>query len=96
MESAVAIVAERRSACRDFNDPLRWIGADRVLLDDVTVHGLRRLVCARRGEPPAVADLLEIVAGITDADVYAWCVLKDDGVFICGWFGRSRHNEEES
>ena len=56
-----------------------WIGADRVLLDDETIYGLRRWVVARRGEPPEVADLLEIVEGMTQADVYAWCIEKDDG-----------------
>ena len=81
MESADVIVAERRSTCREFSEPLRWIGADRVLLDDLTEYGLRRLVIARRDEPPDVADLLEMTAGMTDAEVYAWCVFKDDGVF---------------
>ena len=61
------------------NNPLRWIGADRVLLDDITRYGLRRWVVARLGEPPEVADLLEIVARITQAIVHAWCVAKDDG-----------------
>ena len=61
------------------NNPIRWIGADRVLLDDITRYGLRRWVVARRDEPPEVADLLEIVAQMTQADVYAWCVEKDDG-----------------
>ena len=28
-----------------------------------------------------MADLLEMTAGMTDAEVYAWCVFKDDGVF---------------
>jgi hypothetical protein len=49
------------------------------LLDDITRYGLRRWVVARRGEPPEVTELLEIVAGITQALVYAWCVEQDDG-----------------
>lgn len=74
-----AIAVVRRSACREFSNPLRWIGADRVLLDDVTEYGLRRLVIARRDEPPDVADLLEMAGQMTQAEVYAWCVLKEDG-----------------
>lgn len=79
MESICAEPVIRRSSVRSVESPLRWIGADRVLLDDVTVYGLRRWVVARRDEPPEVADLLEIAAGMTKAEVYAWCIEKDDG-----------------
>ena len=74
MESVNVPTAKPGSSVRPPVNPLRWIGADRVLCDDITVYGLRRWVVARHGEPPEVADLLEIVAGITQAVVYAWCV----------------------
>ena len=79
MESADAIVAARRSTVRDPIHPLRWIEGDRVLLDDVTVYGLRRMVIAHRDEPPQVASLLEMAGTMTEAEVHAWCVHKDDG-----------------
>lgn len=79
MESVGAGIVTRRSSVHPPGQPLRWIGADRVLLDDITIYGLRRWVVARRGEPPEVGDLLGIVEGMTQAEVYAWCVEKDDG-----------------
>lgn len=58
------------------SQPLAWIGSDRLLADDVTIFGLRRLVVARKDDPPNVTDYL---MQMQDAEVYAWCVLKDDG-----------------
>ena len=83
----IATIASR-SSLRPMGEPLRWVGQDRVLLDDLTEYGLRRLVIARRDEPPEVADLLEMTAGMTDAEVYAWCVKREltegKGDFV--WF----------
>lgn len=67
------------SSVRPTNRPLAWIGADRLLLDDVTRYGLHRRVVARKGEPPNVGDYLSTAQGRTTANVYAWCVLRDDG-----------------
>lgn len=52
---------------------------DRLLADDVTPYGLHRLVVARRGEPPNVTDYLVTAQRRTTANIYAWCVLKNDG-----------------
>lgn len=62
--------------------PLAWIGmdkADRLLADDVTIFGLRRMVVARKDEPPNVSDYLMTAQAQTTGQVYAWCVLKEDG-----------------
>lgn len=53
--------------------------ADRLLCDDVTIFDLRRMVVARKGEPPNVTDYLMTAQAQTKANIYAWCVLKDDG-----------------
>jgi hypothetical protein len=79
MTSTNAPNAERRSNIRPVNNPLAWIGADRLLLDDVTVYGLRRQVVAHKVVPPNVDVYLRTVESRTTANVYAWCVLKDDG-----------------
>lgn len=40
----------------DLQKPIAWIGSDRLVLDDVTKHGLHRLVIARKdGEPDFLA-----------------------------------------
>lgn len=36
----------------DLHKPIAWIGNDRLVLDDVTRHGLHRLVIARNGKAP--------------------------------------------
>lgn len=69
-------IAKRFSPIRPVSQPLAWIGSDRLLADDVTIFGLRRLVVARKDDPPNVTDYL---MQMQDAEVYAWCVLKDDG-----------------
>ncbi len=43
---------------RDPEQPLSWVGADRLLLNDVTPAGLHRKVIARKGEAPNVDDWL--------------------------------------
>lgn len=39
----------------DLNKPVCWFGNDRLVLDDVTRHGLHRLVIARKDSAPDFA-----------------------------------------
>jgi hypothetical protein len=80
MESVGAGTVIQRSSVRSVSNPLARIGNDRLLLDDVTVYGLRRQVIARKGEPPEVSDFLNTVERKhPQANVYAWCFEKEDG-----------------
>ncbi|MCZ2076191.1 MAG: hypothetical protein LC130_14465 [Bryobacterales bacterium] len=82
MASTIVYSAIPTSSVRRPSSPLAWIGmdkGDRLLADDVTPYGLHRLVVARRGEPPNVTDYLVTAQRRTTANIYAWCVLKNDG-----------------
>lgn len=80
MGFANAGIAKRvSSGLRPLDRPLAWIGTERLLCDDTTIFGLRRMVVARKGEPPNVTDYLVTAQERTTATVCAWCVLKDDG-----------------
>jgi hypothetical protein len=61
--------------------PLAWVGGgDRLLLDDITPYGLRRLVYARKGDLPDVESLMHAARRRADgAELSAWLVERDDG-----------------
>jgi hypothetical protein len=80
MESVDAGTAKQCSTVRTVDKPLAWINGDRLLTDDVTIFGLRRYVVARRDDPPDVRAHLDMIENAhPTANVYAWCVEKDDG-----------------
>lgn len=63
--------------------PLAWIGSDRLLLNDVTVYGLRRKVIARKDDVPNVVGLLQVAfQEARDARVYWWLVARDNVFFL--------------
>lgn len=67
-----------RSSLAPLEKPLAWIGGDRLLLDDITPYGLRRLVYARKGEPPDAESLLQVARRRANgARVDSWLVEKD-------------------
>jgi len=83
MASTNAPTAARRSGVRPVDRPLAWIGADRLLCDDVTPYGLHRQVVARKNEPPNVNDYLAAIQQKTNAEVHHWIVERDG--FFCLW-----------
>lgn len=83
MESIGAGTAIQRSSVRSVVNPLARIGNDRLLLDDVTVHGLHRQVIARKFEPPDVDIYLATVRQkCPDAKVSTWMIEKDEFFFL--------------
>ncbi len=67
----------------DVSKPIAWVRGDRLVVDDKTVYGLRRIVVARKGDLPELYDWLTMAqkqAGMKE--VYFWLVMKDDGF---GW-----------
>lgn len=72
-------IVSGRSAVRDVQDPITWAGPDRVLLDDVTVYGLRRMVIVRKGEEaPALEDWLTVARSkAQEREVYFWMFERD-------------------
>jgi len=79
---------------RPVDKPIAWVGHDRILLDDVSVCGLRRKVVARKEDVPNTVGFLE--AAFREADltpdpsperrgekprVRWWLVYKSDGYF---------------
>lgn len=74
----VAPPTRTRGDVRPPDKPIAWVGADRILLDDVTSLGLRRKVIARRDDIPNVVTWLQAAfeeAG--NARVHWWLVDKD-------------------
>ena len=70
------------SSVRSVDNPLAWIGSDRLLLDDVTVHGLHRQVIASKDEPDVVVYLETIQQKCPDAKVSHWVIEKDEFCFL--------------
>lgn len=67
---------------RPVDQPLAWIGHDRILLSDVTSLGLHRKVIARKDEVPNTVGFLQAAfqeAG--EARVHWWLVQKTNGYF---------------
>jgi hypothetical protein len=83
MEFVNAQNAVKRSTVRAVGNPLARIGNDRLLLDDVTVHGLHRQVIARKHEPPDVDVYLATVRQMCpDAKVSTWMIEQDEFFFL--------------
>lgn len=80
----------RYAPIRSPHQPLAWIGmdkADRLLADDVTVFGLRRMVIARKGMAPDVDDYVETVQKRYPNEEIYFCLTdleRDDG-FMYLW-----------
>jgi hypothetical protein len=63
--------------------PLAWIGSDRLLLNDVTIYGLRRKVLARKGDIPNMVGLLEVAyQEARNAKVHHWLFDKDGFYYL--------------
>lgn len=67
----------------DPQKPIAWLGDDRLLLDDITVYGLRRRVLARKG------DLVNLITHMHQAGQLAgssplnhWMFEKDDFYYL--------------
>lgn len=68
------------NALRPVDKPLAWVGADRILLDDISCFGLHRWVIANKGAcPDSISFLTEAFRKAGEADVRWWTVWKDDG-----------------
>jgi hypothetical protein len=68
----------------DLQKPIAWVGedkADRLLVDDTTRHGLRRMVVARKGEPMEVSIWLSTAESEARGPVDSWLVERD-GFFL--------------
>lgn len=69
---------------RPADQPLAWVGADRILLDDTSRYGLRRKVIARKGAVPNVEGFVQAAqkqAG--DVEVSWW--LSEKGEYWYLW-----------
>lgn len=85
IKSINAATAERHSPVRPVDQPLAWVGTDRILLDDVSRFGLRRKVIARRGEPIDVDVWLEAVSRQSSIDsnqLHCWLVERGEYWFL--------------
>jgi len=85
IKSINATNAERRSPVRPVDQPIAWVGADRILLDDTSHFGLRRKVIARRGEPMDVDVWLGAVArqlSVTGEQLHCWLVERGEYWFL--------------
>jgi len=71
-------------AVRDPNNPICWVGYDRLLLDDVTPTGLHRKVIARKdGKPDIRAWLQATRMQCPGAEIEHWSYEK--GEFTIVW-----------
>lgn len=71
------------SGVRPVDQPLAWVGADRILLDDITPYGLRRKVIARRDDLPDVMGFVQAAIGQAQgAEVYWWLAERDRFWFL--------------
>lgn len=71
--------APAQNAVRPVDQPIAWVGADRLLLDDVTRYGLHRLVYAKKEECPDAQSLLAVARRRANgARVHAWAVEIDE------------------
>jgi hypothetical protein len=73
-------------ALRPLDQPLAWVGGDRLLCDDTSPYGLRRLVYARKGECPDADSLLRVARWRAEgAPVHCWAVEDADGIYWYLW-----------
>lgn len=67
------------SPVRQADNPLAWVGDDRLLLNDRTAYGLRRKVYANKGDVPnQVLHLAKAYQEAGEATVH-WWMFEDDG-----------------
>jgi len=60
---------------RPLDDPLAWVKGDRLLCDDVTEYGLRRIVVAQKSRPPDVDQFFQSALDRAQgAQVSGWLV----------------------
>lgn len=65
------------------DQPIMWIGDDRLLLNDRTIYGLRRKVVARKGEIPNVVQALQVAfQEARRAQVRWWLVQKEQNFYL--------------
>jgi hypothetical protein len=70
----------------DLIDPLFWVGEDRVLLNDTTKYGLRRVAVARKNVEPDVEAWLDYCAKKANgAEVWGWLVKREKESFYLLW-----------
>ena len=92
MKFVSATTVKPISSVRSVDNPLAWIGSDRLLLDDVTVHGLRRQVIASKDQPDVDVYLETIQQKCPDAKVSHW-VIERDGFFFLWMVWKEPSNE---
>lgn len=69
--------------CRPIDQPLAWVGSDRILLNDRTPTGLHRWVIARKDDIPDQLTWLEsAMEKARDARVHWWLVERSDGNYL--------------
>jgi hypothetical protein len=69
---------DNESGLRAMDNPIAWIGQDRLLCDDISRCGLRRRVIARRDEmPQQMEHLLQAYRLAGGAKVSWWMHLKE-------------------
>lgn len=84
-KSTDAAAAEGYSPVRPVDQPIAWVGADRILLDDVSRFGLRRQVIARRGEPMDVeiwVDAASNQSSMSRDRIHWWLVERGEYWFL--------------
>lgn len=65
------------------DQPIAWIGDDRLLLNDRTIYGLRRKVVARKCEIPNVVQALQVAfQEARRAQVRWWLVQKEQNFYL--------------
>jgi hypothetical protein len=70
-------------AVRPVDRLLGWLGADRLLLDDVSRFGLRRRVLARKGEwIDIVTHIHQSVQAAKGAEVFYWMFERDEYFYL--------------
>jgi hypothetical protein len=68
---------------RPIDQPLAWVGSDRILLNDRTTTGLRRMVIARKDDIPHQVNWLETaLTQARGARVDWWLVARSDGNYL--------------
>ncbi len=68
---------------RPVNKPIAWVGADSILLDDVSRFGLRRKVIARKGGIPDMMAFVQAAFKLAgDADMRWWLVERNEYWFL--------------
>ena len=77
---------------RPLDQPLAWVGADRILLDDVSRFGLRRKVIARKGGMMDVEAWLKVIgeqwrvnsdqSAVSSEQLHCWLVERGEFWFL--------------